>query len=187
MKIGLDFDGVIADTSYLKQKYIKKKYGVELAIEECKREFANKKGISTIDYYGMLRKMYETKLTLKAVPVPDAVKNIKKLKNQNHIIYVITSRENKGAGFARKWLKKNKLDIPLLNTNLRPKTEFCRDFEVFVDDDYNKLEHLIGTVPNLFLLDLPYNKHIKTNSHIKRADWPGIYNWVQNQNQYKSQ
>jgi len=185
MKIGLDFDGVIADPSYIKQKYIKQKYGVELALGECKRELAAKKGINNNKYNEMLYEIYESELSLKAIPVPGAIENIERLAKQNHIIQIITSRSDKSAKFARNWLMNHKIYSfynSLINTNSNSKKAFCKDLHIFFDDDYNKLEELVGAVPNLFLLDMPYNKNIKTNSHIKRADWLGFYNWIQNQN-----
>lgn len=177
--IGLDFDGVIADNIKIKRAYAKEIYNVNLEPNECRRAIAITRGLTNEDYNHILNVIYETEMALGVEEIPFALETIRKLSKQGHMFKVITSRLNQGTKFAEEWLNKREVYIPVVGTNQKPKTEYCKNLDIFIDDDYPKLEELVGVVPHLFLLDKPYNNDIRIMNSIKRLrDWNIFYDTI---------
>ena len=177
--IGLDFDGVIADNIKLKREFVKKLHNIDLEPHECIRRVAVTKGLTSEQYDHVLDVIYETEMALGVEEIPSSLETIRKLSRQGHMFKVITSRLNQGTKFAGEWLNNRELYIPVIGTNQKPKSEYCKGLDIFIDDDYGKLEDLVDVVPHLFLLDKPYNKVVKLSNRIKRLrDWNIFYDTI---------
>ena len=182
MKIGIDFDGVVADNVGLKIDYIRENFGIILTSSECKREIAVARGVPNDEYTKMLELIYnDPEVSLKAKEIPGALEKIRMLQAEHNYIEITTSRYDQGRENIQRWLEiRNAADIPVTNTSNKSKKEFCRGCDIFVDDDLDKLEDLVGVVPHLFLFDMPYNQHVQVpeekGSKIARAyGWSGFY------------
>lgn len=94
MKIGLDFDGVIADCGKLKSEGAKLLYGVDIPGERFKKELVLETGILTEDQYRKVQAMVYSRrdIGMRMEPVKDALKYLRMVLNDGHDLRVITSR-----------------------------------------------------------------------------------------------
>ena len=69
-------------------------------------------------------------------------------------------QKNLEAQIAHEWLMLHKLMLPITSTGFgNSKAEACKGLDVYVDDDLDKLEPLVGIVPHRFLFTWEYNTH----------------------------
>jgi len=185
MNIGLDFDGVITDCSILKAEVAERMFGIIIQPENFKKEFVIGKNILTLSQYVQLQKeVYDSReFGLLAKMVSGTKEYIERLQDENHIISIITSRSNEGLEITKTLLQKFKIDVPVYGvtypeSKLRKAQELQLD--VFIDDDYEKLEDLIGVIPHLFLFSWTYNIHISLPQEIVRTfSWEDFYKKIQ--------
>lgn len=180
MKIGLDFDGVISDCGRLKSDGAKRLYGLNISPEKFKTEIVVGQGLLTLEQYRNLQKqIYGTReIGLLMQEVEGAVDYTKRLISERHDLRIVTSRGTLEAEIAKEWMQKVDLDLPL--TSVRggvKKTEACRGLEVYVDDDLDKLEPLVGVVLHRFLFSWGYNRHTTVPETIAKriVSWKHLY------------
>ncbi len=182
MEIGLDYDGVIADPSKAKSEQAKKMYNVDISPDMFKKELIVPKFLTKEQYRLVQKEVYENKdLGLSMPPVPAALDYLPRLLKELHMITVITSRYKDSSDVAQEWLIKNDLFVPVIGVPYPlPKTEACKGLDIYVDDDLDKLEPLVGIVENRYLFSWPYNKHNNPGSIAKRVDsWQQLYFEIQ--------
>lgn len=178
-KIGIDFDGVISDSTKLKIQKAKSNYSIDLQPEHCSKGNAEKEGLSKEDYERIVREIYGTDVFLSAEEMPEAKKTIERLIERGNEVYIVTSRGGEEAGFAEKWLANRGIPYTeLVNTSEQSKLPVCKErgIEVFIDDTYEKLEELAGIGLQLYLFSNPVNRNIEIkHQDIQRAeDWKKI-------------
>lgn len=186
MKIGLDFDGVIADTGKLKSVLAKKLYGLELSSARFKKEFVIKKKLLSLEKYRELQDViYGNKKMIDLMePVEDALYFIDRLIREGHSILVITSREKASLEMAKKWLEKCRLSdksgVSLIGVGIKnTKVRAAKGLDVYLDDDFDKLEPLVKVVPHLFLFSWSFNQHIdEKNVALRITNWRDFYSKV---------
>jgi len=184
MNIGLDFDGVMADTIDLKHKMAKEMFGVEgIPSERFKEYMVVGDGYMSKENY---RKLMNTvcgdrKIGVQAKAVPGAVEYIKLLKQQDHNLTVISSRENEEFEVLKDWCKQRDLDLKYISVGYgKDKIQYSGSLDVYIDDDLPKLKPLIGITRNLFLLTQVHNINHELPEGIRRvASWEEFYNFVQ--------
>ncbi len=178
--IGLDFDGVIVDSVRLKIKYAQELYGISLSPADCKKDVVLSKRLMTKEEYDTLNSLvYGTRVGLHLDAIYDSVDYIKILK-EKHNVRIITSRLNRELNTPEIWLEEHGISVPVIYTNQRPKNEFCSGLDLFVDDDYPKLEELVNSAEHLVLFSRPYNQDVEIkNSRIQRIDsWAFLYKFI---------
>src|SRR3989344_4748330 len=171
MKIGLDFDGVISDCGKLKSDGAKKLYGVDIPPAKFKKEIVvGEKHLTAEQYRELQKSIYGTKeLGFLMELVDGAHYYISQLVADGHSVLVITSRGEVELKIAKEWsvlqgLKLNFVGVDYGNS----KAGAAARLDLYVDDDLDKLEPLVGMVPNLFLFSWGYNQHIDIGSIAKR-------------------
>jgi uncharacterized HAD superfamily protein len=178
MKIGLDFDDVLADSQSLKSAIAKELFGVDIPPEECFRPLLA--GRLTDEQYEKGKEVFFNG-DHQVLPVKDAIHYVKLLMSDGHSLEVVTSRTNAKRLWADEWLRrelqKNVNPIPVTGVGYKePKTVACAHIDVFVDDDIEKLVPLVGTVQHLFHFVGKYVRHQATPAPIVRvADWHDLY------------
>lgn len=177
--IGLDFDGVIADIIFLKQKYAKKLYNVHLEPYECNRKSALERGIDREMYAGLAIHIYQTEAGLEAPEVKDSIEYIRRLQKEGYNVRIISSRKDNSIKYVRQWLEDKNLEIELINTNNESKADYVDGIIFFLDDDLNKLVEISSKVKFPCLLDTEYNKKDKTGK-IKRVSWKEFNELIHN-------
>lgn len=190
--IGLDFDGLISDCGQLKQYGAKKLYNIDIPPEIFKKELVVNKGILTLEQYHYLQEqIYSTReIGLKMLAVDGALEFIPKLQKESYKLKIITSRGDKAAEIAREWLTLKGLDIKLINVNGNSKAEACKGLDIYIDDDFDKLEDLLDSVKNRYLFSWDYNKHIEVPETVatRIESWKAFYDKIHNlSDKYKQQ
>lgn len=183
MKIGLDFDGVIADCGRLKSEAALKLYGVEISPDNFKKELVIEDGLLTlIQYRDIQQQIYGTReLGLLLTPVSGAFDYLPQL-TKDHQVQIVTSRGEAEVAIAQEWLSKHVsgLEIDFVSVGYgNSKADALKGFKVFVDDDLDKLEPLVGVVPHRFLFSWGYNRHISEGNVAQRVEsWAELYQRV---------
>jgi hypothetical protein len=179
MNIGLDFDGVIANSHPVKSEVARDKYGVEIPPERLRREPVISAGLLTREQYIEMGAIamggsYEIP------PVHEALMYIPALINHGYELRIITSRSDAMLDVAEKWLKRYAIAMPVCGVGYRvPKNQACQGLDVYVDDDLEKLLPLVGVVPHLLFFSWPWNAHEKEPAGITRVEsWYDIYHHV---------
>lgn len=183
MKIGLDFDGVVSDCGQLKSDGAKLIYGIDIPPEKFKKELVVDTGILTADQYRHLqRQIYDNpKIGLTMLPVDGALEFVPRLQQEGHDLMVVTSRGESESWIAREWMRQKDLELKLVAVGGGvSKTEACRGLDVYIDDDLDKLEPLVGVVPGRFLFSWGYNQHIEVSPAIAQRvrSWEHFYQEV---------
>lgn len=183
MKIGLDFDGVIADCGKLKSDGALKLYGLEIPPEKFKKEIVIGEGHLTAEQYLSLQQsIYGTReIGFLMELVPEVDLHLAKLLEDGHTLVVITSRGEKELGIAREWSELKGLSLEFIGVGGgRSKAEAAAGCDVYVDDDLDKLEPLVGIVPHLFLFGWGYNAAVEVDGVARRVtSWSDLYARVQ--------
>lgn len=160
MRIGLDFDDVIAHSHILKSIIVKDLYGIEIEASRFRREFVVGSLLTNEQYLNAVRKVFLGEYPVPAVP--GAIESINLLKKEGHSLKIITSRSVKGGELrpAMDWLKENSIQLPVVGVGYgNSKAEACAGLDLFVDDDPAKLHELVGIVPHLLFFCWPHNQH----------------------------
>lgn len=175
MNIGLDFDGVIADTMELKQKLAKKFYNVDVPAHRFKEYMVVEDGLMTQPEYRKLMNAVcgDMKYGLDINEMDSAISSIKNFIKKGHSLKVITSREDSELEVAKEWCRRHDLDLEIISVGYgKNKVEAAQDLGAYIDDDLPKLAPLIGVVPKLFLFTQEHNKIKQVPKEIRR-----IYHW----------
>jgi len=172
MKIGLDFDGVIANTYQLKKKLAKEWHGLDIEEEEFKENTVVGQGLMTHEQY---RKLMNTicgnpEFGLYMDEIKDALDIISKWHSRGNELKIITSREYDEERVAQEWCRLKGLDIKIISVGYgKCKSDACRGLDVYVDDDLSKLKPLREIVKNLFLFSQAHNLKYETEEGIIRT------------------
>jgi len=182
MIIGIDFDGVVSDSTRLKIREAKRIYGIDLLPENCSIRTAEEAGLSREQYKELVRRIYGTELFLEADEVAGACRSLQLL-NRDNLIHIVTSRDDQEADFAKKFLEKRKIPYDkFTNTSNESKLSVCQgnNIDSFIDDTYENLVDLSICKFRLYLFSTPSNRNI-TIEHpdIKRANnWKELYRFL---------
>tara|TARA_Y100000310_G_C20678459_1_gene814451 strand:- start:110 stop:673 length:564 start_codon:yes stop_codon:yes gene_type:complete len=183
MEIGLDFDGVIANNSKLKNYVAKDIYDIDIPSRLLKRKHILNSDILSFNQYRNLQfnVYYNKKYMNNMEPVDGSIDYMCKFIDEGHNLKVVTSRTGLGKTIAKEWMEERGLDLPVDGVGYRKsKAEYCSDLDFYIDDDLEKLVPLIDVVPNLSILNWDYNKDIFVDpSIIKRMNsWKEFYTEV---------
>lgn len=172
MKIGLDFDGVISDCGKLKSDAAKKFYGLDIPPEKFKKEIVIGEGHLTAEQYHDLQKIiYGTRVAgFLMEPVSGMLESIPQLLALGHTLLIVTSRGEVELEIAKEWSIRQGLALDFIGVGYGVnKAGACTGLDVYIDDDLDKLEPLVGIVPQRFLFSWGYNSHIDEGRVAKRV------------------
>lgn len=180
MRIGLDFDGIFSDCGQLKADWAKTLYGVGIPPESFKKEIVVGGGLlSAQQYHDLQERIYgEREIGLQMKPVDGVLEYYPRLIANGYDIDIITLRGEVESEIAREWSADLGLDLKIISVDWRgTKAEAARGCQAFADDDFDKLEPLVGVVPNLYLFSWGYNSDVDTRSVAERVfSWEHLYN-----------
>ncbi len=186
MKIGLDFDGVISNCGKLKSDGARKLYGVEISPDDFKKELVVGKGILTSEQYRNLqRQIYDNReIGLSMVPVDGVLEFVPRLQMEGYDLTVVTSRRE--LEIPNEWSKLHGLHLNMVGVGEGSKAGACSGLDVYIDDDLDKLELLVGIVPNRYLFSWGYNRHIDIPENVaKRIEsWKQFYEEIVSLNRH---
>ena len=158
MKIGLDFDDVIAHSQSVKPLAAMELFGVLIPANVFSKDLILRSEELTLgEYQEVVSRVYQGRYDLPEVP--GALGSIRQLLSEGHSIRVVTNRSDAHRSLAPaiKWLESKGLNLEVKGVPYgEPKTPFCKDLDVFVDDERNNLERLVGIVPKLIFFQWPH-------------------------------
>ena len=167
MRLGFDFDNVIADGHSVKLAIAKEVLGRDVKYDELFKGLEN-----TLLHEAIY---YNKEANTRMAPVTDAIGTLLRLQQDGHNMRIGTGRTEKSTQYARQWLEDHNVLIPIIGTSDRPKTEACEGLDMFFDDNMSFLLPLRGTVKELFLFTRPYNLLEDTQGMRRVSSWNDIY------------
>ncbi|MBI4016518.1 MAG: hypothetical protein HY363_02385 [Candidatus Aenigmarchaeota archaeon] len=198
MRIGVDFDGVIVDTSKAKQKFCKDEFGVDIPLNLITGGGA--KQFLTLEQYRRLKDYDFGKGTLFGELIPQVRETLGKLIYEGHKIIIVTGRHETGASYARKFLSAHKVpfhhlvyiqemlskeELEAMGRKKYEKVNVVRvlKLDVLIDDQYPNLNQSSGSGAMLLLLDQVWNRNVKIDKKdiLRVEGWPQVYKLVQMQ------
>jgi len=177
-KVGVDFDGVIANTGNAKKLWIKNNLNLDISSADCGRSML----CSAIgaEQYEIMQRSMRIDDTLLADPLPGAIDSLKQLSEMFDVI-VVTSRGTEKIGWAKIWLKNNGVGYlcsETLSAQNRSKLSLLgEDAICLVDDDYRHLSPLLySQVRRMWFGHLmPTHKEELCGPRIEVvSDWPSV-------------
>lgn len=182
MKIGLDFDGVIADSQTLKAVEAERRYGVKIPPSLCKLDPVLVNRWLTREQYREIQREVSgiREICLQMKPVKRALIFLRKLAADGHNLVIVSSRSGAEIANAREWLSLQGISISIIGVGYgNSKESAVRGLDVFIDDDLPKLVDLANIVPNLFLFSWAYNLNEREIGIARRvSSWREFYSAV---------
>jgi|SRR3989338_3484826 len=147
LRCGIDYDGVVADTSAIKAKWIRDNLGQIVAPWQTDRETCE--GIiGKNEYEDLSRAVYSRPLTLAAPEVPGATYALYQIDRLGEI-YLVTARPPKRINYAKEWLERFRLieyfkDLVSIKDDKGhevSKGELCQELklDIIIDDELRYL------------------------------------------------
>lgn len=180
MRIGVDIDGVLADSLPLWVKELNRYFNKNKRVEEIRLfDICETYDITA----GELGKFLDLKggfLMSEPSPVTGAPHYLSRIK-QHHDIYIVTAREVRYERETRGWLERHGMPYnELLLLGSHDKREAClgRNLSVLVEDTLEiSLEVSSVGVPVL-LMDAPYNQGELPKTVYRKGSWDEIYRMI---------
>ncbi len=176
MIIGIDVDGVLADSEPLYRQTINRLFDLHLKQEDITSYKYEECAKLTDDQMRLFWKtFYREGGWLKIKPVKGAKKFLNKLKREKHRIVIVTSRPREHIKKETyQWLKKHKMPyselIFLENHKSKHQAALLRGhrFDYFIEDYYKYALDLAQKGIKVLLMDYPWNRWGKPHSNIRR-------------------
>jgi len=184
LKIGIDFDGVIANARKLKSKTANLLFGIDIPSSQFTRKMVVGAGLlSAEQYLEIQKKIYlDREIGLSIEPIEGALKYISRLLDEKYSVEVITARHGISLDIGREWAKRHSLMVKFTGIGYgNEKDSATIGMDVFVDDKIERLIPLVKIVPNLFLLhegNLDTTSHSLTAAHV--TSWRELYYKIRN-------
>jgi uncharacterized HAD superfamily protein len=181
MRIGLDFDGTIADSASAKIRYAGERWGVDLTPAQTMRPGAVPL-LGRERYDAMVADVFGSELSLEMEPMPGALEALSRL-GAEHELYVVTARLDHEVGLAARWLSRHGIEVRAIrHTSRGPKDDACRTLGVAVhlDDSPGELVRLAegGLCAEglcAALLETAYNAGDERHEALRLVpDWPAF-------------
>jgi len=180
MRIGVDIDGVLADS-------------LPLWVEELNRFFNKGKRLEEIHLFDIcqtyeitgeeLSKFLDRRgryLMTAPPPVAGAPYYLSRIK-QYHEIYIITAREEQYGRETQEWLKKHELpydDLLLLGNHDKKEACLAKKLHVMVEDTLEIGVDVSAAGVPVLLMDAPYNRGPLPGLVYRKRSWREVYRAV---------
>lgn len=180
MRIGVDIDGVLADSlplwvGELNRFFNKNKRVEEIHLYDVCRTYE----ITTSELYKFLERRGRHLMSAPP-PVPGAPYYLSRIK-QYHEIYIVSAREEQYAPETREWLKRHGLpydEMILLGSHAKKEACLENNLHVLVEDTLEIGVQVSAAGVPVLLLDAPYNRGALPRLVYRKRSWDEIYRAV---------
>jgi uncharacterized HAD superfamily protein len=183
MRIGLDFDDVVADSGTALIEMYNKKYGVHFEKNDFKSYlFEETWGGSREERVKEIDAFFATDQLKKIYPVAGSVAAIGALKSRGHDLYIVTGRSSRDIEQTELWIEQHFprvfREVHYSNFRVsdkkRKKSEICQELgiEVFIDDNPDHALDCATVCAKVLLLDQPWNRHQELPKNVER-----VFSW----------
>ncbi|HXH26395.1 MAG TPA: hypothetical protein VNG90_00705 [Candidatus Acidoferrum sp.] len=174
-KFAFDFDDTMNRFFIVKLMFIEARYGVKLPPEFLKKTVVEKSGVLTLAQYETVQEIVwgHRFYTMLAEAEQGMVECLTSLLDRKANVSVVTSRDGDVLEWAKEWLANLGLSVPTYGVGYgKSKAQVLREIgaEVFVDDDWPKLNDLVGVVPHIFRYSRPFNQTDELPREIRSAE-----------------
>lgn len=180
MRIGVDIDGVLADSMSQWVKELNSYFKKDKSLHQIQlQEICHIYDITEEELIGFL---YERGRLLMTSPQPltGASYYLNQLKKK-HEIFIITARNEKYGRETRDWLNKNNLPYDeLLLLGSHDKREAClnKELDVMIEDTYRISIEISEVGVPVLLMDAPYNQGDLPERVYRVHSWQEIYRTI---------
>ncbi len=187
MVIGLDFDSVLMDLYPALIGYHNTRFNTSYPYYSAiNYRLEDLWGRNTEETDKIIVEFYNTDMHDKAKPMPGAQEAVRKLKQDNHKLFVVTSRPEFVREKTLAWIDRNFpnhfdrvyfTNLYLGKSNVKTKAQACKELgvDVFVDDFVSYATNAAENGIRTFLLDAPWNQAENLHPNITRVrDWNHI-------------
>lgn len=176
MRIGIDIDGVIADSLTTWMANLNAHFGQNKKIEDfIIYQFEKVYNVPWPDMDRFFREN-QGKLLTGLQPIAGAKEVIKWLKEE-HIVVLITARPEEFEEITRAWLAEQGIVYDhLIMTNFQDKRDYCWELgiELFIDDSLENAISISRLNIPVLLYNAPYNQGELPPEIIRQSDWQEI-------------
>lgn len=177
MKIGIDLDNVVVNTTEALVEYLNERIpDLNLEINDIK-EYWLEKNLPP-EYSLIVREAFESKYLWKKVKlIKGARKYIRKLYDEGHEIYFVTSSLPENLRKKIKHLSRNLNFFPegyVFNHTINIHNKQLLNLNILIDDCIDNLTGSFTYYP--ICMEYPWNQKYKDITHVK--DWKEIYNFI---------
>lgn len=183
MKIGIDFDDVIADTIEMVARQHNEQYGTQFTREDFHVYDwhviwggTREEGIRKADTF------FEKDQVKEIAPLKGVAEGLAALKAQGHELYIITGRSKRNVAETERWLEHHFLNVfksvhyahfYTLDENAvkRSKLEICRELgvDLMLDDNLETALELADAGMKVILFDQPWNRNVALPEGVTRV------------------
>ncbi|MBI3271556.1 MAG: hypothetical protein HYZ53_21375 [Planctomycetes bacterium] len=176
-KIGVDLDGVLAETAESFLRIMQELHGRRIPIDALRGyDMEEWTGLTTaqVDHI-----FHETEIFDRAEPMRGAVDGLAALRRGGWEVHIVTYRGWKASlpGLTREWLARHGLAYDALEfTNTADKSRYARThgLPVFVEDNWHSIEALAQACERVILVDWPYNQGPIPPNAVRARSWPEV-------------
>ncbi|NQS75137.1 MAG: hypothetical protein HQP61_01655 [Peptococcaceae bacterium] len=180
MRIGVDIDGVLANSLPLWVAELNKFFNKNMRLEEIHLyEIHRTYDITFKDFQSFLEHKGRF-LMSKVEPITGSARYLSKLKQQ-HEICIVTARDKRYYQETRDWLKNNNLPYDeLLLLGSHEKKELCldKDLQVMIEDTLEIGIKVSDAGIPVLLMDAPYNRGVLPELIYRKHSWEEIYQTI---------
>lgn len=187
MRIAIDFDGTIANTYVLQQRFCRERFGINLPLEASVG--ALRKQYLTDEQIKEAKEFIHGEATLTTPLVDGAREAIQQLIAAGHRVVILTGRVAAGARTAKEYLTRNRVPYHrflfvsddekrrLADGTILSKSVVINrlKLDIMVDDQLKGLSTLASNGITIILIDQPWNRQEKLPPGVFRMrGWPQI-------------
>jgi uncharacterized HAD superfamily protein len=173
MRIGLDFDGTIADTTGAKIRYAREVFGLEVTPLETWRAVGEPR-LGPERFREMVVAAHH-EYTEATEPMPGVLEVIERLA-VDHELFIVTARTDQEVEWARRWVSSRALPVHALeHTNRASKLEASRRLalDVLLDDSPPVLLDIAEAGIGAALIETEYNRTLPRHVAVELVrHWP---------------
>lgn len=188
MKIGIDIDDTITNSTKTVKKYLKL-YGKKYSDEETLMNNINDiiRGFFVNEAISAFFSDYSLKISSELEVKEDAVEIINKLKEEGNEIIIITARSNNYYKdvdtFCKEFLDSKGIKYDKLITGQKYKIEACKKekIDIMFDDAVDTCEDINKNGIEAILFNSEINENIKTDCK-RISTWKEVYDYIHSKN-----
>lgn len=190
MRIGIDIDGVLTNIEQWQLDY-----GTKFFYEKYRKELVDFSRYNTIDIFQLNKEIDDEfwiayfkdySLNIEARKFADEI--IKKLKEDDHEIYIITARGSflshsskvmsvdENHNIVKEWLNKNNIFYDKLIFTPEDKLSICKEnnIELMIEDKPENINNISSEIP-VICFNANYNKDCSSENIVRCYSWFDIY------------
>jgi 5'(3')-deoxyribonucleotidase len=180
MRIGIDFDDVVADSGAAIIEMHNKKRGTHFKRSDFKTYFFEETwGMTREERRKEIDEFFATDQWKKISPMAGSLKVIEALKTKGHELYIITGRNDKDIAQTELWIEKNFPSVfqGVHFANSRKKSEICKELgiEIMIDDNPDVALECATEGIKVFIFDQSWNREREFPINVERvSSWQDI-------------